>query len=84
MNEPWRLGARGVQRILGAREDFRHGAGVAWRDDAADRDVAATGPAGSGWFVAHTREQSLGGDRQFSRAHVLRTTPNLLPEKRPR
>ena len=62
------LGARGMQRILRAAEDFRHGAGVTRRGHAAD-GYRHSHRAGSGrdGFVAHAGEQPLGGDRQFVR-----------------
>ena len=60
------LGARGMQRVERAREDFRHRAGVARRGHAADghrhRHRAGGGRDG---LVAHAGEQPLGGDRQF-------------------
>ena len=62
------LGARGIERVLRAAQDFRNGAGVARRVDAADghRHRHRAG-VGMHRLFAHTGQQTLGGDRQLFR-----------------
>ena len=56
------LGLGVVERLLRAGEDFRHGAGVARRGDAADRDGDRDRPGGrADHVVAHAGQQALAG-----------------------
>ena len=80
------LFARGLQRVHGAGEHFLHIAGVARRGHPADGHRHRDRPGRRGHrLVAHAGEQPLGGHLPSRRACTgVSTTPNLLPEKRPR